>query len=47
VSTMLHEFYAAQGTAPAGEAHELRRGHRLPSMGPRILKASRKLSRGW
>jgi hypothetical protein len=34
MSSTLCEFYDAQGTAPAGEAHGLRRGHRLSATGP-------------
>jgi hypothetical protein len=34
MSSMLHEFHNAQGTAPAGEAHGLRRGCGLPAAGP-------------
>jgi hypothetical protein len=38
VSSMLREFYAAQGTALAGEARDLRRDHGPPAAGPSRLQ---------
>jgi hypothetical protein len=35
MSSTFHELYNAKGTALAGEAHGLRRGHGLPTMGPK------------
>jgi hypothetical protein len=41
VSSTLHEFYAAQGTALAGEARGPRRDHDPPAAGPSRLQVQR------